>query len=336
MINNNNISILGCGAFGISMAMILNQQGKNVTLWSYKEEQCEAIRTTRENPKVLKDIKLSEDIFITSDISHVSNSYIVIVVTPSYAVKETLLKAKEYLSENTIIVLLAKGMILENDKYMVFSELAEIILDNKNISVVSLTGPTHAEEIALGKPSAILASSKNLEASIAIQEAFMSDKFRVYVGNDVLGSQIGGAFKNVIAIAAGVSDGMGFGDNATAALITRGFAEISRLGVAMGGNKDTFTGLSGIGDLIVTCMSPHSRNRALGRYIGKGLPVEDSCKKVGTVVEGFYAAKYGYEISKKLDIDMPILCGVYEVLYNNKSPYDVFSEIMNRSGTTEI
>lgn len=334
--NVNNISILGSGAFGISMALVLSKQDKNVTLWSYKEEQCVAMRETRENPKVLKDIKIPENINITSDITHVANSGIVIVVTPSYAVKETLFKAKDYLSKNAIIVLLAKGMICEDGEYMVFSQLAERILNDENKSVVSLTGPTHAEEIALGKPSTILASSKNMEASIIIQKAFMSEKFRVYVGEDVLGSQIGGAFKNVIAIAAGASEGMGFGDNATAGLITRGFAELSRLGVAMGGQKDTFTGLSGIGDLIVTCMSSHSRNKTFGKYIGEGIPVDEAVKKVGTVVEGYYAAKYGYEISNKLGIEMPILCGVYEVIYNNKSPYDVFVEIMNRTGTTEI
>lgn len=332
----NNISVLGSGAFGISMALILAEQGKNVTLWSYKEEYCEIMRETRENPKVLKGIKIPESINITSDITHVSNCSIVIVVTPSYAVKETILKAKEYLCESAIIVLLAKGMICEDGEYMVFSQLAEKLLDDTNKSVVSLTGPTHAEEIALKKPSAILASSKNYEASIVVQKALMNDMFRVYVGDDVLGAQLGGAFKNVIAISAGVSQGMGFGDNAAAGLITRGFAEISRLGVAMGANKDTFTGLSGIGDLIVTCMSSHSRNRRLGEYVGQGMDVKEACDKVGSVVEGFYAAKYGYEISKKLDIEMPILCGVYEVLYNNKSTKDVFMEIMNREGKNEL
>lgn len=330
-----NISVLGSGAFGIAISISLLENDNNVSLWSYKSETNEKLNKTRQNENVLPNVLLPEQINCTDDISVVKDSDIVIIATPSYAVRETVVKIKEYISDETIIVLLAKGIIHEEDEYLVFSQLVKRIL-GQDQPTVSLTGPTHAEEIAMGKPSAIVSSSDNCQASKIVQKAFINKHFRVYTNDDILGTQLGGAFKNVIAIAAGICDGMGFGDNATAGLITRGFAEISRLGIAMGAKKDTFTGLSGIGDLIVTCMSEHSRNRKAGRFIGEGLTAKEACLKVGTVVEGFYATKYGYELSKLLDIDMPIICGVYDILYNEKDQQEVFYNIMNRIGKSEV
>ena len=330
-----NITVLGSGAFGIAISISLFNNGNNVSLWSYKTETNEIMKKTRQNEKVLKDVFIPEGVNLTDDISVTKDSDIIIIATPSYAVKDAVLKIKEHINENTIIVLLAKGIIFEDSEYLVFTQLVKKIL-GQNQPTVSLTGPTHAEEIAKNKPSAIVSASDNEYASKMVQKAFMSEIFRVYTGDDILGAQLGGAFKNVIAIAAGMSDGMGFGDNATAALITRGFAEISRLGVAMGAKKETFSGLSGIGDLIVTCMSKHSRNRKAGEFIGKGLSAKDACDKVGTVVEGFYATKYGYELSKLMNIEMPIVCGVYDILYNDMNPKEAFSKIMNRIGKSEV
>lgn len=330
-----NISVLGSGSFGIAISMSLLKNKNNVSLWSHKSETNQKLIETRENEKVLPGVIIPNEIICTDEISVVKTSDIVIIATPSYAVRQTLLDIKKYITKETIIVLLAKGMINEENEYLVFSNLAKKIL-GENQPIVALTGPTHAEEIAKSKPTAIVSSSDNEEATKIVQKAFINEYFRVYTNNDILGTQLGGAFKNVIAIAAGLSDGMGFGDNATAALITRGFAEISRLGVAMGAKKDTFTGLSCIGDLIVTCMSEHSRNRKAGQLIGSGLTVNEALEKVGAVIEGFYATKYGYELSKLLDIDMPIVCGVYDILYNEKDRNKVLNDIMNRIGKSEL
>ena len=327
------ISVLGSGAFGIAISISLNKNGHEVWLWSHSKETNEKLLKTRKNEKTL-DIEIPIEINLTGDINCVCDSDIIIIATPSFAVRETLVKIRDIISSTATVVILAKGIIHEDGEYLVFSQLASKIL-KENQSVVALTGPTHAEEIAIGYPSAILSASYDKAASEIVQQAFMSDSFRVYTASDILGAQLGGAFKNVIAIAAGICDGMGFGDNATAALITRGFAEISRLGVKMGAQKDTFSGLSGIGDLIVTCMSTHSRNRRAGRFIGEGMSTQEAMEKVGSVVEGYYATKFGHELSKIYDIEMPIVDAVYDVLYNNTNPFDRSMKIMGRTGKAE-
>lgn len=328
------ISVLGTGAFGIAIAISLNINEHEVNLWSYSKEKNAEILKNRQNEKALKGVKIPENVNITDDINCIKDSEIVIIATPSYAVRETIIKIKDILPKNAIIVSLAKGIILEDGEYLVFTQFIKKIL-GENQQVVSFTGPTHAEEIAILKPSAIVSACEDEEVSKIVQKAFMNEYFRVYTSSDVLGAQLGGAFKNVIAIAAGLSEGMGFGDNSTAALITRGFAEIERLGVKMGAEKETFSGLSGIGDLIVTCMSVHSRNRRAGLLIGNGKTVDEVINGSGSVVEGYYATKYGYELSKIYNVEMPITEGVYNILYKNENPSDVFKSMMNRSAKSE-
>ncbi len=331
---NMKISVLGSGAFGIAISISLHYNRHDVHLWSFMPEITENLVKTRSNEDVLKNVKIPEGVTFTDDISCVSDSEIVIIATPSFAVLETLNKIRDKISNDTIIVLLAKGINSENGEYYVFSELAAKVLHD-NQPIVALTGPTHAEEIAIKKPCAILAASNKEEAAKKVQKSFMNEFFRVYTTEDIKGAQLGGALKNIIAIASGISGGMGFGDNATAALITRGFVEIQRLGVKMGANPETFMGLSGIGDLIVTCMSRHSRNRRTGEFIGSGLAPKEAIEKVGTVVEGYYATKSAFELSKKYGIEMPITTAVYEVLYLEKKPEEIFKELMGRTGKAE-
>ncbi len=328
------ISVLGSGAFGISIAILLDKNNNDVHIWSHRKETYQKLLETRENEVSLQGVKIPENITLTNDVNCVCDSDIIIISTPSYAVRETLVLIRDIIQENAIVVILAKGIINENDEYLVFSQLANKIL-RENQPVVALTGPTHAEEIAIGRPSAILSASTDENASKKVQQAFMNDSFRVYTATDILGAQLGGAFKNVIAMAAGICDGMGFGDNTMAALITRGFVEISRLGVKMGAKKDTFTGLSGVGDLIVTCMSEHSRNKRAGKLIGLGNSPKQSMEKIGSVVEGYYATKFGYELSKVYNIEMPILIAVYNVLYNDADPQLEFVNLTRRSAKDE-
>ncbi|MFI3115228.1 MAG: NAD(P)H-dependent glycerol-3-phosphate dehydrogenase [Clostridia bacterium] len=328
------ISVLGSGAFGIAISISLLKNKNEVCIWSHLKEANDELLKTRENKTSLKGIKIPEEVELTADINCVKDSQIIIVATPSFAVRETLILIRDIIAKDSVVVILAKGIIHEGDEYLVFSQLAQKVL-RENQPVVALTGPTHAEEIAVGKPSAILSASTDKVASKKVQDAFMNEGFRVYTASDILGAQLGGALKNVIAIASGMSSGMGLGDNTTAALITRGFVEISRLGVEMGAKKDTFSGLSGVGDLIVTCMSEHSRNRRAGYLIGSGNTAKEAMDKIGSVVEGYYATKFGYELSKEYNIEMPIVEAVYNVLYNNISPKDAVLHLMNRSGKSE-
>ncbi|MFI3227035.1 MAG: NAD(P)H-dependent glycerol-3-phosphate dehydrogenase [Clostridia bacterium] len=329
------ISVLGSGAFGIAISISLTKNGHDVYVWSHLEEINQELLEKRENVASLKGVKIPDEVNLTSDINCVCDSEIIIIATPSFAVRETLVLIRDMIKSDVAVVILAKGIVHEGDEYLVFSQLAIRIL-KEHQPVVALTGPTHAEEVAICRPSAILSASTDEIASKKVQDAFMSDSFRVYTAKDVLGAQLGGAFKNVIALAAGICDGMGFGDNASAALITRGFVEISRLGVQMGAKKDTFSGLSGIGDLIVTCMSVHSRNRRAGKLIGQGYKTKEAMEEVGSVVEGYYATKFGYELSKLYNIEMPIVEAVYNVLYNEDKPYEAFLSLMNRTGKSEI
>lgn len=328
------ISILGSGAFGIAISVTLTANGHEIYMWSHLKEINDRLLETRENPVSLKGVKIPETVNLTDDLNDIAGSDIVIVATPSFAVNETLEKIRDVISENTVVVLLAKGLIKQDEEYLVFSELAQKVL-GENHPIVALTGPAHAEEIAIGKPCCLISASNNKDAYMSVQQSFMNSNFRVYTSDDIKGAQLGGALKNIIAIASGLSSGLGFGDNATAALITRGYAEIVRLGVMLGANKDTFSGLSGMGDLIVTCMSEHSRNRRAGKLIGSGLTPTDAMEQIGAVVEGFYATKFAYELSLKLGVEMPITKAVYEVLNDGKNPQDIFEELMNRSGKSE-
>lgn len=320
-----NIVVLGAGGFGISLAIMAHNSGHKVSLWSHSEDSAKYLLENREHKKLLKGIKIPIGISITTDISVVKDADIAIIATPSHAVRETAKKISQYLKEDAVVACVSKG--LEKGSLKLLSDVLEEELKN---SSVMISGPSHAEEVAIGEPTTVVAASKTRKAAEYVQDILMNPKFRIYVNDDVVGVELGAALKNVIALAAGCADGLGHGDNVKAALLTRGIIEIARLGVAMGGQSETFGGLSGVGDLIVTCTSMHSRNRRTGILIGKGKTPQEAIAEVGMTVEGFSTAKSAYELSKKMKVEMPIIQQVYEVLYLGKSPIDAVTELMER------
>ena len=318
------ITILGAGGFGTSLAVMCRQKGDCVTLWSPFEEQLAALREAGENP-LLPGVLLSSEICLTSSLAPCKESDLVLIATPSFAVKETAEKVKEYLRPGTIVASVAKGFHPGTNQRL--SAVIEEVLPQNPVVIVS--GPSHAEEIAQGVITTVVAASKNRASAEEVQSLLSSDNLRIYVNDDVVGVELGGALKNVISICAGVCVGLGLGDNARAALMTRGITEIARLGVAMGAQTETFAGLTGIGDLIVTCTSEHSRNRRAGVLIGQGVSAAEAVKRIGTV-EGYTAAKIAYELSLEYGVEMPIVKETYEVLYKDKPIREALGSLMGR------
>jgi glycerol-3-phosphate dehydrogenase (NAD(P)+) len=326
------ISVLGSGAWGTAVAKLLCENGHDVTLWSKFESEAETLRTARENP-LLKGVMIPPGIQITTSADDAANGIdIAVFATPSFAVSETAELFKAKLPKNCIIVCISKG--IEKDTTRLFSQILHETF-GKDAKIVSLSGPTHAEEVGRQIPTACVVASEDITIAETVQDIFMNDYLRVYSSTDVIGVELGAALKNVIALGAGISDGLGFGDNTIAMLMTRGLAEMAELCVALGGRKSTLAGLAGLGDLIVTCTSQHSRNRRAGVLIGKGVPVQEAMKQVGAVVEGYYAAKAAHELSRKTGIDMPICGEAYKVLYEGKSPLDALKDLMSRSKRRE-
>lgn len=320
-----SIAVLGSGGFGTSLSVMAYKYGNDITLWSKFPEEISEIRNHGENKKLLPGIPVDLGINLTSDLSDLRNKDIVIFAVPSFAVRETAKAIKNYISENTVLVNVAKG--LEKGSYKRLSEvIAEELPDN---SIVALSGPSHAEEIARSVPTTIVAASKDRKSAEYIQDTLMNKTLRIYVNDDITGVELGGALKNIIALCAGICDGMRLGDNAIAALMTRGIAEMARLGIALGARGDTFAGLTGIGDLIVTCTSMHSRNHRAGILIGEGLTAEQAVERVGTV-EGYNVAKTANELAKKHNVIMPITEQLCEVLYNGAEPREVIQTLMDR------
>lgn len=323
----SRIAILGAGGFGTALALMSDQQrGHDVTLWTHREEEAIRLNQSREQPKLLPGIKIPTTIQITSDAAKISGQDIVLIATPSYAVRETCRKIKPYITPNVVLVCVSKG--LEQGTYQDFSSVMEEEFPGN--SNVILSGPSHAEEIARGQATTVVAASKSEESAQYIQDELMNPALRIYVNDDVIGVELGGALKNIIAVSAGIADGLGIGDNAKAALMTRGITEIARLGEAMGGRQETFGGLSGIGDLIVTCTSLHSRNRRFGILIGQGRSVQEALDEVGMVVEGYSCARLAYELSQQKNVEMPITQQAYEVLYRGKNPNVALRDLMAR------
>ena len=323
-----NISVFGSGGWGTAVAKLLSENRHNIVLWSKFSEEATLLDEKRENP-LLKGVVIPAEITITSDIDKAADGCeMAVIATPSFAVAETAAQLKDRLSPECIIVCISKG--IEKDTSRLFSQILRETLGDE-VRLASLSGPTHAEEVGRQLPTACVAASGDLEVAKTVQDVFMNDFLRVYTSNDVVGVELGAALKNVIALGAGISDGLGFGDNTIAMLLTRGLAEIAELCVALGGKKQTLAGLAGLGDLIVTCTSHHSRNRRAGVMIGQGVAVEEAMKRVGAVVEGYYAAKAGYELSRKAGIDMPITEETYEVLYNGKDPMTAMRDLMGRT-----
>ncbi len=321
-----NITVLGSGGWGTALALLLLENGHEVTLWSYRQEESDNLRERRENP-VLPGVVLPEGLNLTADMACIKNSKVIVLATPSFAVRTTAAQAGPLLAPDAVLVSVSKGV--EKDTSLTLTDvIAQEV--GEGHPVVALSGPSHAEEVSRGVPTAVVAASRDQVAAELVQDIFMNPRFRVYATDDVVGVELGAALKNVIALCAGVSDGLGLGDNTKAMLMTRGLTEIARLGEAMGGRKETFAGLAGIGDLIVTCTSMHSRNRRCGIAIGKGTPPQQAVKEVGMVVEGYYAAANAKALADKLGVEMPITAAAYQVLYEGKDPKTVVVELMTR------
>lgn len=326
------MGVIGAGSFGISISSLLGKKGYDVTLWCFLAEEAEMLQKDRENKELLKGVLLPENIKCTNNMSEaVKGAELIVTVVPSFATRETAKKLAPLIEQNQIMVNLSKG--LENYTLMRLSQVYEEEIPQARIAVMS--GPSHAEEVGLGLPTTNVVASKHEGVAEFIQDVFMDKTFRVYLSDDPVGVELGGALKNVIALCAGMSDGLGFGDNAKAALMTRGIAEIKRVGVAMGAKTETFAGLSGIGDLIVTCTSMHSRNRRCGILLGKGMKLEDAMAEVHMVVEGVYTARAAYELSKRYNVSMPIVNEAYKILFENKNARDAVADLMTRDKTAE-
>lgn len=321
-----DIVILGSGGFGLSLAVSASKKkSHNVTVWSKFQQEIDDIKANGEHIQKLPGVKIPEDIKLTSDISCVKGCDILIFGVPSSFVRSVAQLAKPYIDDNMIIVNLSKG--IEEGSLKLMSEVITEELDTKKLVVLS--GPSHAEEVARGIPTTMVAASYDKEAAKHIQEQLGSSKLRIYLNDDVKGCELGGALKNIIALCCGICDGMGGGDNTKAALMTRGIHEIAKLGTAAGANLSTFSGLTGIGDLIVTCTSVHSRNARAGKLIGQGVTPEEAVKQVGTV-EGYCCCSSAYELSKKLGVEMPITEQLNKVLFHSGSAEEAITALMSR------
>ena len=325
-----NICIIGSGSWGCAIGIHLAKMGHNVKMWAHSQEESDNINDNRAT-KYLPNVKLPDNIFCTTDYKEaIDGTEFIFHVTPSRFTRENLVKYKEYVTDQPIVIC-SKGFEAET-----LSTLSDVVNDElPNTKVAILSGPSHAEEVSTGIPTAIVIASQYIDVLYNLQDLLMNETLRVYTSTDVKGVELGGALKNIIAFCAGVAAELQLGDNSFAALLTRGLNEISRLGVAMGGNHNTFFGLSGLGDLIVTCLSEHSRNRRAGKCIGRGLTVEETRQEIGMVVESFDNIEVAYKLSKKYNIDMPIVNTVYDVLYNNLNPKDAVTLLMTREKKSE-
>ena len=325
-----NIAIIGSGTWGVALAIHLAKAGNNIKMWSFSEEEANAINVERKC-KFLPEAIIGENITCYTDMKTViEGSEMILHVTPSKFVRETIKKYKDYVT-NQPIIMCTKGF--EADTLCTLSQIIEQEMPKAKYGIFS--GPSHAEEVSIGIPTAIVIASKDKDVQNMVQETFMNEKMRVYTSDDVIGVELGGALKNIIAFCAGIATEINLGDNSFAALITRGLVEITRLGMAMGGQHDTFYGLSGLGDLIVTCMSEHSRNRRAGRLIGKGYTVDQARQEIGMVIESIDNIEVAYALAKKYNIEMPIVNAVYDVLYNHLDPRDAVTMLMTREKKSE-
>lgn len=327
-----NIGVIGAGSWGIALSVLLESNGHDITVWSIIEDEIRMLNETHEHQSKLPGVKLSEKMVFTSDLkSAITGKDILVLAVPSPYIRSTAKSMSEFVLKDQIIVNVAKG--IEETSLHTMSQVIEEEIPQAKVTVLS--GPSHAEEVGRGIPTTIVVGAKEKETAGYIQSIFMNERFRVYISPDVCGIELGAALKNVVALAAGIAAGLGYGDNTNAALITRGIAEISRLGIAMGGKQETFSGLSGMGDLIVTCASTHSRNRRAGMLIGKGYSMEDAMEEVQMIVEGVYSAKAGRKLAEKYDVDLPIIEQVNLVLFEDKDPSEAVSDLMVRDKKIE-
>lgn len=325
------IAVIGSGSFGTAIAAQLARKGYTVALWSYLAQEAQTLHNTRQNP-LLPGVFLDESVLCTADMAQACQyADLIVTVVPSFATRSTAKALAPYMKDRQPLVNLSKG--LENGSLLRLSQVYAQELPMCRIAVMS--GPSHAEEVGIGLPTTNVVASADEALAAYVQDIFMHETFRVYLSNDPVGVELGGALKNVIALCAGISDGLGYGDNTKAALMTRGIAEIKRLGVAMGGKAETFAGLSGIGDLIVTCTSMHSRNRRCGILLGQGKTLQQAMEEVQMVVEGVPTTQAAYALAEKYDVCMPIVGQAYAVLFENKNPRDAVHALMTRNKTAE-
>lgn len=325
-----NIAIIGSGTWGVALAIHLSKKGNKIKIWSFSEEEANTLNTERKC-KFLPEAVIDENITCYTDMKTViDGSDIILHVTPSKFVRETIKKYEKYVT-NQPVIMCSKGF--EADTLCTLSQVIEQEMPNVKYGIFS--GPSHAEEVSPGIPTAIVIASKDVDIQDMVQQLFMNEKMRVYTSDDVTGVELGGALKNIIAFCAGIATEINLGDNTFAALVSRGLVELTRLGMAMGGKHDTFYGLSGLGDLIVTCMSEHSRNRRAGRLIGKGYTIEEAKKEIGMVIESIDNIEVAYKLSKKYNIEMPIVNAVYDILYNGLEPSKAVTILMTRDKKSE-
>lgn len=323
-------AVIGAGAWGTALATLLCKNDHDTTLWCRTPERAAEMAATRVNPR-LPLAALPEGLKFSAGPACVSGCDMVVIACPSFPIRSVCRTVAPYLDQNTVMVSVTKG--IEEGSLLRMSQV--VAQETGHETVVALTGPCHAEEVAVGQPTGCLAACPDRKNAELVQDAFMADTFRVYTSPDIVGAELGGALKNVIALCAGVAAGLGFGDNAKAMLMTRGLTEMARLGVSLGAQKDTLAGLSGIGDLIVTCTSVHSRNNRAGNLIGRGYSPQQAMEQVGAVVEGYYAAKSAWELCQKQQVDMPIIHAAYQVLYENVDARQAVAALLTRQRKAE-
>lgn len=330
------ISVLGAGSWGTTLAVLLHYNGHQVTLWEYKRNYCKQLNKLKENKIYLPGIKIPEEINITHSLEEASEKqHMIVLAVPSQFLRGVISKIKNYDYSNTTFVSVAKG--IEKESLLTVSQVLRDEIPNiPESSIGVLSGPSHAEEVSRRIPTAVVAASNDEDTSKEIQTAFSTSYFRVYSSTDLIGVELGGAFKNIVAIGAGIIDGAGFGDNTKAAIMTRGIAEITRLGLELGAQKDTFAGLSGMGDLIVTCMSKHSRNRFVGEQIGRGKKLKDIIKAMNMVAEGVETCRSVHQLSAKVQIETPIVDAVYKILFLDVDPVKITYDLMTRDMKSEL
>ena len=321
--------VVGSGAWGTALAIRLCKNGHDVTVWTFEKELIAEMEATRRNPR-LPGAVLPEGLKISGDYACIRGCKLVVMASPSFPARSVARAAAPYIDNDAVVVSITKG--LEDKTHL---RMSEVVAQETGHTVVALTGPSHAEEVAIDMPTGLLAACADQQKAELVQDAFMADCLRVYTSSDPVGAELGAALKNVIALCAGITDGLGCGDNTKAMLMTRGLTETARLGVALGAKKETFAGLAGVGDLIVTCTSMHSRNRRAGILIGQGKDAQTAMKEVGAVVEGYYATKSAYELGKAKGIDMPITEAAYKVLYEGADVKDTFLGLMTRQRKAE-
>ena len=322
-----NLTFLGSGSFGTALAVIFSQYNFNIKMYDRNADVVLGINRDKRNIKYLKNITIPEKVMATNDIDEaIYDSDIIFLSVPSQAIREISRKIHSKLKSNSIMVCLSKGIELTT-----YKRLSEVLEEEfPNNPIVVLSGPSHAEEVATKQPTALVATSKNMDKAILIRDMLSNDVLRIYTNSDIIGVEIGGAMKNIIALAIGIINGMGYGDNSSAAIITRSLNDLIKMGIVMGGKLETFFGLTGIGDLIVTCLSNHSRNRRCGLLIGQGMKLDEAIKEIGMVVEGITACKIFYNIAKEKNIEVPIIESIYEVLFNNKDLRYIETTLMSR------